>query len=101
MRRAVPRAFVDADHTSGVAGDAVVREKIRRVGKDQIHGVFGNRRENFQAIALIDFDVVLRVVKNGGRDLGFWIWDWRFGIGEIGFHDGRGGFMPPRSGVAG
>src|SRR5579872_3023644 len=32
--RAVPRAFVDADHFAGVAGDAAVGEEIRRVGED-------------------------------------------------------------------
>ena len=31
---AVPRAFVDADHFAGVAGDAAVGEEIRRVGED-------------------------------------------------------------------
>ncbi|HEV2315735.1 MAG TPA: hypothetical protein VGR94_10545 [Candidatus Acidoferrales bacterium] len=32
--RAVPCAFVDADHFAGVAGDAAVGEEIRRVGED-------------------------------------------------------------------
>ncbi len=31
---AVPRAFVDADHFAGVAGDAAVGEEVGRVGED-------------------------------------------------------------------
>ena len=68
--RAVPLALVDAHHASGVAGDAVVGKEIRRVGEDQVHAVFGNGREDFQTIALIDLDVVFGVVKDRGRELG-------------------------------
>jgi len=71
----VPIAFVDADHASGVAGDAVVREEIGRVGENQVHAAFGNGGEDFKAIALKDFDVMLFVVE-----------DWR---GQLGLSGGR------------
>src|SRR5437762_7520304 len=43
----VPIAFVDRDHFAGMAGDAAVREEIRRVGEDEVDGRFGDLREEF------------------------------------------------------
>jgi len=63
--RTVPIAFVDADHAAGVAGDAVVGEKIGRVGENQVHAGFGNFCEDFEAVALEDFDVMFWVVEDG------------------------------------
>ena len=63
--RTVPIAFVDADHAAGVAGDSVVGEKIGRVGENQVHAGFGNFCEDFEAIALEDFDVMFWVVEDG------------------------------------
>ena len=63
--RTVPIAFVDADHAAGVAGDSVVGEKIRRVGENQVHAGFGNFCEDFEAVALKNFDVMFWVVEDG------------------------------------
>ena len=63
--RTVPIAFVDADHTAGVAGDSVVGEEIRRVGENQVHAGFGNFCQDFEAVALKNFDVMFWVVKDG------------------------------------
>ena len=62
--RAVPVAFVDADHASGVAGDAAVGEEVGRVGEDEVDGGGGNGGEDFEAVALVDFDVMARVVED-------------------------------------
>jgi hypothetical protein len=48
-----------------VAGDAVVGEEVGRVGEDEVDAGFRNRGQNFEAVALIDFDVVLGVVEDG------------------------------------
>ena len=61
----VPIAFVDADHFAGVAGDAAVGEEVRRVGKDEVDGIFGEGGEDFEAVALVEGDVVFFVVVNG------------------------------------
>ncbi len=66
----VPIAFVDADHFSGMAGDAAVRKKIRWVGENEVDGGFGNLREEFQAIAVIKPNVVFRVVEGGRGQTG-------------------------------
>jgi len=63
--RTVPVAFVDADHAAGVAGDSVVGEEIGRVSENQVHAGFGNFCEDFEAIALEDFDVMFWVVEDG------------------------------------
>ena len=65
--RFVPVALIYAHHAPRVAGDAVVGEKIRRVGENQVHAAFRNRRENLQAVALINLDVVRSVVEHGLR----------------------------------
>ena len=75
--RTVPIAFVDADHASGVAGDSVVGEEIGRVGENQVHAGFGNFCQDFQAVALEDFDVMFGVVENGRGEARFFVWsDW-------------------------
>ena len=57
----VPIAFVDFDHFAGMAGDAAVREEVRRVGEDAIEatgvavaGVDGV--EEFEAVAVVEAD---------------------------------------------
>ena len=65
--RTVPIAFVDADHAAGVACDAVVGEKIRRVGENHVHAGFGNFCQDFEAVALKNFDVMFWVVEDGSR----------------------------------
>jgi len=62
----VPRAFIDADHFSGVAGDAAVGKEIGRIGEDEVNGFGGHGGENFAAVALENFDVVRAVVEGGG-----------------------------------
>ena len=64
----VPIAFVDGDHFAGVAGDAAVGEEVRRVGEDEVDGGFGDLREDVQAIALVDAEVVLFVVESGSGE---------------------------------
>jgi len=66
--RTVPIAFVDADHAAGMAGDSVVGKKIRRVGENQVHAGFGNFGEDFEAVALENFDVMFWVVEDGGGE---------------------------------
>lgn len=58
----VPSAFVGADHASGLAGDAAVGEEVGRVGEDEVDGGLGNGGEDFEAIALVEADVMLGVV---------------------------------------
>ncbi len=61
----VPFAFVDADHASGVAGDATVGEEVGRVGEDEVDGGGGDGGEDLEAVAVKDFDVMARVVEGG------------------------------------
>ena len=61
----IPVAFVDGDHFARVARDAAVREEVRRVGEDQVNGGFRDGGENFQAVALVDLDVMLAILKRG------------------------------------
>ena len=65
--RFVPRAFIDADHFSGVASDASVGKEIGWVGEDEVNGFGGHGVENFAAIALKNFDMVFAVVEGGGH----------------------------------
>jgi hypothetical protein len=52
-----------------MAGDATVGEEVRRVGEDEVDGRFGDEGEEFEAIALIEANVVLGVVEDGGWEL--------------------------------
>lgn len=75
--RTVPIAFVDADHASGVAGDSVVGEEVGWICENQVHAGFGNFCQDFQAVALEDFDVMFRVVEDGRGEARFVAWsDW-------------------------
>lgn len=62
---AVPLAFIDADHAAGVAGDSVVGEEVGWVGENQVHAAFGNFGEDFEAVALENFDVMLVIAEDG------------------------------------
>src|SRR6267154_892365 len=64
----VPIAFVDRDHFSGMAGDAAIGEEIRRVGEDEVDGRFGDLGEEFEAIAVVEADVVFCIVEGGRRE---------------------------------
>jgi len=64
----VPVAFVDADHFAGVAGDAAVGEEVGRVGEDEVDGGFGDFFQDFEAVALVDAEVVFGVVESGCRE---------------------------------
>jgi len=61
----VPIALVDGDHFAGVAGDAAVGEKVGRVGEDEVDGIFRDGGEDFEAVALVEAEVVLGVVEGG------------------------------------
>jgi len=65
--RAIPLALVHADHLPRMAGNSIVRKKVRRVRKNQIHAIHRHSRKNIEAIALINPDVVLVIAKNGLR----------------------------------
>ena len=65
----VPLAFVDGDHFAGVAGDAAVGEEVGRVGEDQVDGIVGNFFEEFEAVAVVEADVVLGIVEDGGGEI--------------------------------
>ena len=79
----VPFAFVDADHASGVAGDAAVGEEIGRVGEDEVDGIVGDLGEDFEAVALEDTEVMFGVVEGGGGKVG----------GRFGHDDDRSGSL--------
>src|SRR5438552_1217515 len=67
----VPCAFIDADHLAGVAGDAAVGEEIGRVGKDEVDRRFGDEGEEFEAVAMVDAEVMFGVVEGrGGQGIG-------------------------------
>lgn len=66
----VPFAFVDADHASGVAGDAAVGEEVGRVGEDEVDARGGDGGEDFEAVAVEDFDAMARVVEGGFGEMG-------------------------------
>ncbi len=87
--RTVPIAFVDADHAAGVAGDSVVGEEVGRVGENQVHAGFGNFCEDFEAVALENFDVMFWVVEDGRRQMRIRSRIGRYGIKLCGFaHSG-------------
>jgi len=50
-----------------VTGDAAVGEEVGRVGEDEVDGRFGDEGEEFEAIALIEAEVMLGVVEDRGR----------------------------------
>ena len=50
-----------------MAGDAVVGEEVGRVGEDEVDGRFGDEGEEFEAITLIEAEVMLGVVEDRGR----------------------------------
>jgi hypothetical protein len=58
-----------------VAGDAAVGEEVGRVGKDEVDGILGDGGEDFEAVALVDAEVVFGVVEGGG-------WEIRGGFGH-------------------
>ena len=51
-----------------MAGDAVVGEEVGRVGEDEVDAGWGDGGEDVEAVALEDFDVMLGVVEDGGRE---------------------------------
>ena len=64
--------IIDADHASGVAGDAAVGKEVGRIGEDEVHAFGGERGEDFQAVGLVDGDVMFGVVEGrGGEPAGF------------------------------
>ena len=84
----VPFAFIHRDTLARMAGHASVGEEIRRVGEDEVHGILRDGGEDFEAVALKDFDVVARVVEYGrgqrrvgGREVG--------GFGHVSGDKGR------------
>ena len=46
-----------------MAGDAAIGEEVGRVGEDQVDGVVGDFFEDFEAVAVIQTDVVFGVVE--------------------------------------
>jgi len=81
--RAIPFSLVYADHLAGVAGDAIVRKKIGRVGEDQVHDTFAEARENVETIALKDSDVMFLIAEDRFRKAGSGVG--RFGCGGRNF----------------
>jgi hypothetical protein len=53
-----------------VAGDAAVGEEVRGVGEDEVDGGFGDGLEDFEAVALVDAEVVFFVVEGGSGEGG-------------------------------
>src|SRR6266850_288132 len=60
---------MDADHFAGVAGDAAVGEEVGRVGEDEVDGGFGDLGEEFEAVAVVDAEVMFGVVEGGGGEI--------------------------------
>ena len=58
----------NGDHFSGVAGDAAVGEEVRRVGEDQVDGIVRDFFEEFEAVAVVEADVVFGVVEDGSGE---------------------------------
>ena len=67
-----------------MAGDAVVREEIGRVGEDGVDAGFGDGGEDVEAVALKDFDVVLGVVKDGSGNVARTVGPTDDGVARIG-----------------
>jgi hypothetical protein len=61
---AVPFSLVHADHLAGVAGDAIVGEKIGRVGEYQVDDTCAEARKDVEAITLQDTDVMFLVAED-------------------------------------
>jgi hypothetical protein len=61
-----------------VAGDAAVGEEVGRVGEDEVDGGFGDECEEFEAITLVEAEVVFGVVEDRG-----WEFDGGFGHGVL------------------
>jgi hypothetical protein len=59
------RFYTIADHFSGVAGDAAVREEVGRVGEDEVNAVGGHGGEDLEAIAVEEGEVVGAVFEKG------------------------------------
>jgi hypothetical protein len=53
-----------------VAGDAAVGEEVGRVGEDEVDGILRDVLKDFEAIALVDAEVVFGVVESGGWESG-------------------------------
>jgi len=51
-----------------VAGDAAVGEEVGRVGEDEVDGGFGEEGEEFEAVAVVEADVVAGGVEDGGGE---------------------------------
>src|SRR5437899_2237209 len=66
-----------------MTGDAAVGEEVGRVGEDEVDGGFGDGGEDFQAVALVDAEVVFGVVEGGGWESG----------GRFGHDDDRSGSL--------
>jgi len=66
-----------------MAGDAAVGEEVGRVGEDEVDGILGDGGEDFQAVALVDAEVVFGVVESGGGESG----------GRFGHDDDRSGSL--------
>jgi hypothetical protein len=66
-----------------VAGDAAVGEEIGRVGEDEVDGGFGDESKEFEAVAMVDAEVVFGVVEGGGGKVG----------GRFGHDDDRSGSL--------
>jgi hypothetical protein len=54
-----------------VAGDSVVGEEIRRVGENEVDGIFGQGGEDIEAIALEDADVMFVIAEDGVGQMRF------------------------------
>ena len=63
----IPRAFVDADGASCVARKPIVREVVRRVGKNHIYRVLRERRQNLQAIPPVQLPLLRGSVRLPGN----------------------------------
>ena len=62
----VPIAFVYADHFSGMTGDAAVAKEIRRVCEDEVDGFCGEGGEDFEAVCVVEAEVVFVVAEGFG-----------------------------------
>ena len=73
----VPFAFVDGDHFPSVASDAAVGEEVGRVGENEVNGIIGDFFEEFEAVAVVEANVVS------------WRWAWTRCLGSSNTGAGR------------
>lgn len=95
----VPVTFIDLYHSSGVASDPAVREKIRRVGENHVETTLrifgGNDVKKFEAVSVVNEDVSVGIAEDELR-----VADCGLGVDRAVVAKGPGGLRDRRRGHA-